>query len=53
MVISMANDEQVAILKKGVKAWNAWREGRSLTRLTWHGSAQNQAHNREPFPVAV
>ena len=21
----MANDEQVAILKKGVKAWNAWR----------------------------
>jgi uncharacterized protein YjbI with pentapeptide repeats len=22
----MANDEQVAILKKGVHAWNAWRD---------------------------
>ena len=22
----MANEEQLAILKKGVKAWNKWRE---------------------------
>jgi hypothetical protein len=26
---SMANDEHVAILKKGVDAWNAWREPRA------------------------
>ena len=23
----MANDEHVALLKQGVDAWNAWREG--------------------------
>jgi hypothetical protein len=24
----MANDEHVAILKKGVEAWNVWRRGK-------------------------
>jgi Pentapeptide repeats (8 copies) len=39
----MANDEHVAILKKGVTAWNAWRkENRSLspdlTHANLHGT---------------
>ena len=29
---SMANDEHVAWLKKGVAAWNAWRDDNSATR---------------------
>jgi hypothetical protein len=26
----MANDEQLAILRQGVEAWNAWREAHIL-----------------------
>jgi uncharacterized protein YjbI with pentapeptide repeats len=28
----MANDEHVAMLKKGVDAWNAWRDENPLSR---------------------
>jgi len=33
----MANDEHVAILKKGVAAWNAWRDENPDIRLDLSG----------------
>jgi hypothetical protein len=43
----MANDEHVALLKKGVKAWNAWRDEnpdirRDLSEANLHQGGEPQ-----------
>ncbi len=42
----MANPEHLAILKKGVNAWNRWREEGSLTRPDLGGADLNGANLR-------
>jgi uncharacterized protein YjbI with pentapeptide repeats len=52
-MLSMANDEHVAMLKKGVDAWNAWRDknpnirpdlgGADLIRADLRGANLNRA----------
>jgi hypothetical protein len=39
----MANDEHVAILKKGVRAWNAWRMKNPYIHVDLTGANLSQA----------
>jgi hypothetical protein len=43
----MANDEHVALLKKGVAAWNAWRDGNPYIRPDLTGARLSRADLRE------
>jgi uncharacterized protein YjbI with pentapeptide repeats len=43
----MANDEHVAILKKGVAAWNAWRDENPDIRPDLSGANLNEANLNE------
>jgi uncharacterized protein YjbI with pentapeptide repeats len=43
----MANDEHVAILKKGVDAWNAWRDENPLSRADLLRANLSRANLRE------
>ena len=42
----MANDEHVALLKKGVDAWNAWRDESPNTLLDLSGANLHSEHLR-------
>jgi hypothetical protein len=43
----MANDEHVALLKKGVAAWNAWRDDNPYIRPDLTGARLSRADLRE------
>ena len=38
-----------ALVAMAIKAWNAWRDGRSLQSLSWRG----EGRKAETFPQAI